>query len=203
MTTDKHNTYLEWLYLESDDQLTPGELGRLREHLDSCESCSAERQRLVAMNRLIDASILPVREGFRSEVMTALQPAGWEAKSPRTWVAAGIMLFLLGIGAALLTGLGAMAEAPALGAIAAASATLFDFFKSSALAGAGLLSASWRGLGLAFSDLLSGSRWTAASFIVLVVGIDLLLLKLLLRPKSQRSEPVTAGSRSGRPSNPS
>jgi len=138
MTTDEHNTYLEWLYLESDDQLTPGEQGRLREHLNSCGSCGNERESIATMNRLIGASRLPVREGFRAAVMTALQPAGWEAKSPRTWVAAGIILFLFGIGAALLTGWGAMDEVSALGPIAAASAALLDLFKSSVLAGAGL-----------------------------------------------------------------
>ena len=196
MNSDNHNTYLEWLYLESDDQLTPGERGRLREHLNSCGSCETEQQNLAAMNRLISASSVPVRQGFRAAVMTALQPAGWEAKSPRTWVAAVIMLFLLMSGAAILTGWGSMDDAPAFGPLAAAAVAVFELFRSSALAGAGLLSASWRGIGLAFSTLLAGSRWTAASFIVLVVGVDLLLLKLLLRPKKHRDS-VAARSRSG------
>ena len=197
MNSDDHNTYLEWLYLESDDQLTPSERGRLREHLESCQACEAERLNLAAMNQLISASSVPVRQGFRAEVMTALQPAGWEAKSPRTWAAAVIMLFLLMGGAALLTGWSAMDDVPAFGPLAAASVAVFDLLRSSALAGAGLLSASWRGIGLAFSTLLSGSRWTAASFIVLVVGIDLLLLKLLLRPKGHR-DAVAARSSTGR-----
>lgn len=196
MNSDDHNTYLEWLFLESDNLLTPGERGRLREHLGTCDSCETERQSLVAMNQILKASLVPVRQGFSAEVMTALQPAGWEAKSPRTWVAAAIVLFLLTIGAALLTGWGAMDDAPALAPLAAASVAVFDFLQSSALAGAGLLSASWRGIGLAFSTLLSGSPWTAASFIVLVVGVDLLLLKLLLRPKGHRDS-VAARSGSG------
>ena len=196
MNSEDHNTYLEWLFLETDDLLTPGERGRLREHLDSCDSCKTERQSLVAMNQILRKSLVPVRQGFSAEVMTALQPAGWEAKSPRTWAAAVIVLLLLTGGAALLTEWVAIDDAPAFGPLAAASVAVFDFLRSSALAGAGLLSASWRGVGLAFSTLLSGSRWTAASFIVFVVGVDLLLLKLLLRPKESRDS-VAARSRSG------
>jgi anti-sigma factor RsiW len=197
MTSEDHNTYLEWLYLESDDQLTPGQQGRLREHLESCGSCREEQLSIAAMNRLIGQATMPVRADFRAGVMGAIQPAGWDSKSPRTWVAAAILLALLMSGATLLTGLNATGNTPAFGPLAAASAAVVDLFKTSALAGAGLLSASWRGLGLAFSTLLSGSRWTAVSFIIFVVGIDLLLLRLLLRPKGYRSDPVAARSNSG------
>ena len=60
---------------------------------------------------------------------------------------------------------------------------MLDLFRSSLLAGAGLLDASWRGLGLALGRLFDGSLLNLAAFGIFVVGVDALFLRLLLKTR--------------------
>ena len=62
----------------------------------------------------------------------------------------------------------------ALGAVA-------DLMVAAALAGAGLLGASWSGVGLALGEIFAGSKGTLAAFAGLVVGLNLVLFLLLRR----------------------
>ncbi|MEE8137604.1 MAG: zf-HC2 domain-containing protein [Thermoanaerobaculia bacterium] len=179
MQQPEHTTYLEWLHSEHDGELSPRERSMLRRHLASCAECQAEERELAALEELLAASRMPVREGFREEVLASLPAAGWEARHPRRWTAALVVSALLGAGAAALMGASAARLEPAAPFLAAVTA-VFDLFRSSVLAGAGLLGASWQGLGLAFEHLLSGSIWNAVAFGVLVVGVDYLLIRLLL-----------------------
>ena len=175
-----HETYREWLHLECDGELPSADRSLLRQHLDSCADCRAESQELVALDKLLTESRIPVHRRFHAEVMSALPSAGWESSHPRSWVAALIVAALLGItGAALLGTSAARLEpaAPFVGAIIA----VVDLFRSTAVAGAGLLTASWKGLGLAFQELLAGSVWNRLAGGLLVFGLDFLLIRLLLR----------------------
>ena len=58
-----------------------------------------------------------------------------------------------------------------------------DLFRSSLLAGFGLLDASWRGLGLALGRLFDGSLLNLVAFGVFVIGVDALFLRLLLKAR--------------------
>lgn len=56
-------------------------------------------------------------------------------------------------------------------------------FQTAALAGTGLLAASWRGIGLAVRELFATSPGTVVAFLVLVLALDLLVLALVRRRK--------------------
>ena len=79
---------------------------------------------------------------------------------------------------AFMTGAAALVIAfasPILGSIA-------DLLSTAALAGAGLLGATWRGVGLVLHDLLAGSPVTLIAFAATLVAINLLLWRML-RPR--------------------
>ena len=56
---------------------------------------------------------------------------------------------------------------------------------TTAVAGAGLLTASWQGLGLALGEIFGGSKLTLAVFAVFVAGVDFLFVRYLLRQPSK------------------
>jgi anti-sigma factor RsiW len=190
-----HDTYREWLHLECDGELPAADRSHLRQHLDSCADCRAESQELVALDKLLTESRIPIHRRFHDDVMSALPNAGWESSHPRSWVAALIVAALLGITGAALLGTSAARLEPAAPFVAAIVAVV-DLFQSTALAGAGLLTASWKGLGLAFQELLAGSVWNLLAVGLLVFGLDFLLIRLLLR----RNRPTEAASRRNPPS---
>jgi predicted anti-sigma-YlaC factor YlaD len=175
-----HSTYQEWLHLELDGELDGREKSMLARHVATCSRCRQERRELGVLERALGESRLQVHRDFRDKVMTELPAAGWETRSPKTWVAALAVVLLLALGAAALIGSASEQMQPAL-PLAAASLAIVELLRSSVLAGAGLLSASWKGLGLAFQELLGGSIWNTVAFGVLVLGLDVLLVRLVVR----------------------
>jgi len=180
MKSMDHGTYVEWLYLEGDGELSPTEARSLEEHLATCQACRGEREALRRLECLMTEGRIRVHSSFRQQVLSRLPSAGWEAQHPRTWIAALIGLVVLGGGAAALLGTSAAALEPAAPFVGALMA-VFDLFRASVLAGAGLLSASWKGLGLAVDSVLSGSIVNTVALVALVVGLDLLLIRLVWR----------------------
>ncbi len=186
-----HSTYQEWLHSELDGGLTTGERSQLRDHLVHCAECRTDKEQLIRLERLLADSRLPVRAEFCDEVMASLPASGWEASYPKSWVAALVGVVLLAVGAAALltsAGQGLGSAVPLAGAFLA----IVEMLQSSALAGAGLLTASWKGLGLAFQEVLGGSMWNLIAISVLVFAVDFLLIRVPLR----QGRPVAA--RSGR-----
>ena len=179
MRQPDHITFRELLYLEPDGELNAGDRSRLKQHLAVCADCRRERQELTVFNELMKDSTIPVDEPFTQKVMEGLPAAGWETRSPRTWVAALAVVLLLAIGAAMLIGTASEDVVSTL-PLAAASA-VWELLTSSALAGAGMMAASWKGLGIAFQEVLGRSVWNMIAFGVIVVCLDLLLLRYLLR----------------------
>lgn len=179
-----HSILREWLYLEHDGALTTGQRSRLQQHLNSCGECQKERLEVQALDRLLEKSKIPVSAEFASEVMSGLPAAAWEARVPRNLVAALVAVVALVIGSTLLIGLSSdqlIAAAP-LAAIAAVA----EMFRASALAGAGMLAASWKGLGIAIQDALGGSIWNLLGFGALVLCLNVLLFRLLSRRSLSR-----------------
>jgi len=166
--------------------LNAGERSSLQQHLASCPSCREERQELANLTEMLEQTRIPVGDQFTQQVMAGLPAAGWETRSPRTWLAALVVVLLLSLGAALLIG-GAGEELMSAAPIAAATA-VWELLSSSALAGAGLLAASWKGLGIAFQDLLGQSVWNIVALGALVVCLDLLLFRLLFRRRTAAAE---------------
>lgn len=175
-----HSTYQEWLHSELDGALTTGERSQLRDHLVYCDQCRAEKEELIQLERLLAASHLPVRADFCEEVMASLPASGWEARFPKSWIAALVAVVLLVAGAAALISSAGDGLEPAL-PLAGAFIAILEMLQSSALAGAGLLTASWKGLGLAFQELLGGSIWNLLAVSILVFAVDFLLIRMLVR----------------------
>lgn len=189
-----HSTYQEWLHSELDGGLTTGERSQLRDHLGYCEQCKAEREELIRLERLLADSHLAVRADFCDEVMASLPAAGWEARFPKSWIAALVAVVVLVAGAAALISSAGQDLEPAV-PLAGAFVAIVEMLRSSTLAGAGLLTASWKGLGLAFQELLGGSVWNLLAVGVLVFAVDFLLLRMLLRqgqPVPERTSRTTS-----------
>lgn len=177
-----HNVFLEWLYLEADGGLTTSERAQLHRHLLSCARCRREREELPALFDLMSSDRVAVREDFTEQVMSSLPPAGWQARNPRSWVAAAVVMVLLSGASALLIGAGA-GEIPGGGALVA----IAELFRSTVTAGAGLLAASWQGLGMAVGEAVGGSPVQTIVFALFVLAVDILFLRLLMRSwKSER-----------------
>ena len=186
-----HSTYQEWLHSELDGALTTGERSQLRDHLVYCDQCKAEKEELIQLERLLADSHLPVRAEFCDEVMASLPASGWEARFPKSWIAALVAVVMLVAGAAALISSAGSGLEPAV-PLAGAFVAILEMLQSSVLAGAGLLTASWKGLGLAFQELLGGSVWNLLAISALVFAVDFLLIRMLVRqgrPAAEKASP--------------
>ena len=190
-------TYQDWLDLELDGELPAVRGEALARHLADCPACRREREELVRLRATLAEARVAVRPGFADEVMAALPAAGWEARSPRSWRLALALFALLGGAAAALAGVSAAQLHPGIPFLAAVGAVV-DLAGAAALAGAGLLGASWSGLGLAIGEVFAGSKGTLIAFAGLVAGLDLLLFLLLRRrPAATVAARATRGRRRG------
>lgn len=175
MNKPDHATCREWLYLDADGELAPERASLLEAHLASCPECRKERDELGKVDALLHAGRLAVRPGFRKSVMAALPAAGWEARAPRSWSLPTAAFALLAVAGAVLVGLSSGAQdSSGLGAVLA----MLGLLKASLLAGAGLLGASWKGLGLAFDEILA-SKLALGACAALVLCLNLLLVSLV------------------------
>lgn len=174
-----HNTFRELLYLEADGELTTAERAALHRHLPGCGECRRARVELERLHLVMGDSRVPVRPSFREEVLAALPPAGWEAAHPRYWVASLVLMVAIGATAAglLSSAGGAGSSLPMAGALGA----VVDLLRSALLAGAGLLTASWKGLGMAVDKALEGSILNRVAFGAVILGVNILFFRFLRR----------------------
>jgi len=185
MKRPDHNTYREWLNLDVDGQLPRSQSDELERHLAGCAECREERDDLMALDTLLQTSSIPVRPDFKNAVLTSLPTTGWENRHPKTWAfPAAVFLLLAGIAAALFGSSHLEAAGPGASALVA----MADMLGSTVQAGAGLLAATWKGLGLAFEEVIS-SPMSLGVLAVLVISLNLLFLSLLRRRRS-----ATAGA---------
>jgi anti-sigma factor RsiW len=178
MNRPDHNTCREWLNLDADGRLENEERARLEEHLASCAECRDERAELQAFAALLRRSAVEARPEFRHAVMASLPTASWEARSAsaRTWRFPAAVLVLVGaLGAGLLLA-GSDTSSSGFSVLLAVG----GLFRAAILAGAGLLAASWKGLGLAVERVIS-SPVSLGAFGFLVLCLNLLLISLLRR----------------------
>ena len=167
---------------------------------------TAERRRLERLHAGLAAARVAARPGFAEEVMAALpaEPAwarnawardswarGAGARVVGGWRAAVAALAVLVVAASALLGLGSESvgrSVPALGALAAVG----EFAAAALLSGAGLLSASWRGVGLALGEALDLPAQVVFGLGVLALNA---LLFLLLRRRGRRRATAAATAR--------
>lgn len=184
MNRPDHDNLREWLELDLEGRLPERLQPRLAAHLESCPDCQRERRELAALTELVRETRLEVRPGFREQVVAALPAAGWETARPRAWRLPAAVFVMLALGAALLLGTGSVAEGS--GSLAGVLAAVAALAEASVMTGAGLLSASWKGLGALVTDLL-GSPANMAAFAVLVICVNLLLVSLVRRRRAATS----------------
>lgn len=189
MSKPDHSTYREWLDLEADGRLPRGEQARLEDHLASCSSCRTELDALRSLESLLVRKRVPVRDGFRADVLAALPATGWEARAPRTWGFPVAMFVLLAVVSATVVG-ASPGESSGLGALSA----VFGMFRAAALAGSGLLAASWKGFGLVFEEMLA-SPMSLGMFGVFVLCLNILLVMMIRRKRSDAPAEATSRRR--------
>lgn len=172
-----HETLKEWLNLDYEGALAPGERALLADHLALCSDCQRRRDQLGALDRLLAAERLPVRPTFRQAVMASLPAAGWESRAPRAWrLPAAAVLFFGSLATALaVSGRGAE-SGPGLAPLLAVA----EMLKAATLAGAGLLNASWKGFGMVVGEVIA-SPVSLGMFAFLVICLNLLVFTLVRR----------------------
>jgi hypothetical protein len=190
-----HDEIREWVSLEREPEalLSRDQRRRVDQHLAACSDCSGERERLIRLETLLAGGVLPVRAGFRADVMRSLPAAGWEARSPRAWRLPVAVLVLLALAAAFAVAMPAARTGDA-GPVSGTAGAVADMIATGALAAAGMLWASWRGMGVALDAFLSPGA--AFALLILVVSLDVLLLSLLVR-RGRKPAPEIAGRRRG------
>lgn len=177
MTEIDQEMWQEWASLELDEELSAKDRAELERAASRDPRVARERAEFARLAGVLRSEDLPATVGFRQQVMRALPPAGWEARHPRSWKVAVALLFILGGLSAALVGVGSAQLTPA-GPFVGALTTLLESFRAAALAGAGLLAASWKGLGLALGAALSGSwvgKLALGFFVVSINGMFFLL----------------------------
>lgn len=200
MSREDQSTLREWLDLGADGQLAERDRWQLDREIEDQPELQQERSELVALNHLLAESRIGVRSGFAQQVVKSLPAAGWETKSPRSWKLVAALLVLLGGLSAALVGTGSARLAPE-SAFLGAFAAVVDLFRATALAGAGMLQASWRGLGLAMGEMVRGSVLNWLAFALIVVGLNaLFILQLRGQRRAASVENSSLRGRGGRES---
>jgi anti-sigma factor RsiW len=190
MNSPDHTLYSDLLNLEVDGCLTADQQARLDAHVTGCAECRAERAALLALSGLLERSRLPVRSGFRGQVMSALPAAGWESRHPRTWTFPAAVLAILTAGGVGLLGAGS-ARLGRLGSFYGVLVALAGMLRAALVAGIGFTTASWRWFGMFVEQLLASSM-SLAMFGVFVVCLNLLLFSLVRRRRAARKALVAA-----------
>jgi len=78
-----------------DNEATPDELQRLREHLRTCNACADVWERWQAVDRRLDAAPLAVPEfAFTDRVMARIEAQSAKRRQPR-WLSSGVLAICL------------------------------------------------------------------------------------------------------------
>lgn len=174
-------TVRRWIDLEADGALAAEEARRLESALAADPRLARERQAALELRQQLEACRIAVRPGFREAVMERLPSAAWEPTGRRGRGLAISLAVALAAAATLSLALGSAATGSLAGLLGAVGEALV----ASLVTGAGLLGASWRGVGLALEELLSASPSTVVVLALLVVLLNGLFWRLLLRGRDR------------------
>ncbi len=191
MKTDSA-TWRMWVDLDLEGELPEAEKARLAEIAETDTRAHAERRDLESLHRMIGDDRIAVRPGFATQVMAALPRAWWE----RGRSSAGIPVWALPLAVTLVLALGAsllLGGAEETGRLTGISLAVIDFVQVTFLAGAGMLFATWRGVGFGLEQLIADSSMNLLAMVAAVVFLNLLFFSLL-----RRQPPATDSARSAR-----
>lgn len=172
MSKTEHARFQETLDLYADGALSAAEANSLDAHLATCDQCRREMAELESLHGLLRESRVPVRDGFSATVMAQVARSGPAVIRPVA-LAAGLTVLFVVLAAVLL----AVAGGEVLG-FGVASA-LADFVASTVLVGAGLLQASWRGIGMVIEEWLLSSLPNLIVSVLLIVALNVLAFRLV------------------------
>lgn len=137
----------------------------------------SEVRQLAALHHALHELRVPVAEGFTDQVMARIAEQRAAASSSRvavSWlVAAGVLTTLLLVTVWLAAGAGS----------GDAFATLADMAVATTTAGAGLLGATWKGIGTIAGSWLQASPLTFFAAVLAVIGAQVLLLRRIHRSR--------------------
>lgn len=179
MKTDSA-TWRRWVDLDLEGELPEPDKARLAEIARTDDRVAAERRALESLHRMIEDDQIAVRPGFAARVMSALPRAWWEERRSAglpVWALPLAMTLILTLGAATL-----LVGAEETGRFTGIGLAVIDFMQVTFLAGAGMLFATWRGIGFGLEQLIADSGMNLLAMIGAVVFLNLLFFSLLRRP---------------------
>lgn len=170
----------EWVDLDLDGELQSSEQDQLREAMTAHPGLERERQELLQLHQLLDDSKIEVHPQFEGRVMDALPVAAWE-QAPAAgrfpaWALPVALVVVMAVASSLVFGSNLTGNH-----LVETGAMLADLVKTSALAGSGLLFATWRGVGIGVEELVADSTLNLAVFGVFVLCVNLLFISFLRR----------------------
>lgn len=173
----------ELLQQRLDGDLAAVETERLDIHLGRCAPCRQDAEAYEALFEQL-ATRVEVRPDFTASVMAALPPAAHEARARVAWMLPVAVFLLLAVGTVLIAGgsLSTAVEGTPFGLFGAVA----EMVTTTALAGAGLLGASWKALRLGVGEMMVQSPMVVAALSLLVVGLNGLLFSYLRRRRKAR-----------------
>ncbi len=173
----------ELLQQRLDGDLAAAQAARLDAHLGRCALCAHDAQGYDALFEKL-AMRVEVRPDFTASVMAALPPAAHEARARVAWMLPVAVFLLLAIGTVLIAGgsLSTAVEGTPFGLLGAVA----EMVTATALAGAGLLGASWKALRLGVGEMMVQSPMMLVLLSFLIVGLNGLLFSYLRRRRGAR-----------------
>ncbi|HEV8240012.1 MAG TPA: hypothetical protein VGS57_11640 [Thermoanaerobaculia bacterium] len=172
-----------------DGALAPGESEALRARVADDEALRNEERELGKLHEVLAAGRVAARPGFTEAVMATLpESAPWADRKLLGWrsvLGTLAAVLALALGAFGIAGAQGRQGAGMDGVGFAAARAVVDFATSAALSGAGLLAASWRGVGMAVAAALDLPA--TVIFGIGVVAVNALLIALLRRPRRRRA----------------
>ena len=179
MTHTDEATWQEWMDLDLDGGLETGQKARLATHLEKNAHLAEEHRCLGKLHALLEADRVEVCPDFTERVMERLPRASWEKAERRlpSWSLPVALVSIFGLAAAALLGGSLAQESQIFGILS----TVYAFLQATTLAGAGLLFATWRGVGFGLQEFFAGSQLSLVAFGAFVIGLDLLFLSYLKR----------------------
>jgi anti-sigma factor RsiW len=154
----------------------------LDRHLRDCAECRQDLAREQKLARAFAAARVAVAPGFAARVLASLPQPRWATRRrPTAWLWPIAALLVFGVGV-----IGFAAGGESFGPVGSILRSTGDFLAATTLAGAGLMGATWKGVGIAVRGALGGiggGLWVLAGVWALgVVG----LYRFLLRPRWAR-----------------
>ena len=200
METIDHAELASWMDLDAEGLLRGAEKTRLGEYLErtkhrseqEAQALEAERKCWSRLHQALAEDHTEVRASFTDDVMASVDLEMWQKSRSQAWRLPLAMMLVFALGAAWSLA-GVSADHPVIGT----GSAIADFMQTTALAGAGVAVATWRGAGMGLEEMLAGSPMNMVALAMLVLCINLLFVSLLRRRHRPAAEEAAGHSSSG------